>query len=290
LFTLKLPPSAQTTPARLADTVTRLPAGLVSVTSEAAADPKPAAELEEINRQVAALQEKGRRLKTVSHAMGVMEAKPRDVRIEVKGDFQNLGDSVPRGFLSAVKVRGAAPVDPKSSGRRELAGWIAHPANPLTARVAVNRVWMHLFGRGLVATPDDFGVTGARPTHPGLLDHLADRFVREHRWSLKKMVRELVLTRAYALAATPAPANLRRRVGTGRIGSATPRRRGRRSRRRRRCGRRRRMSFARLHTRPRRRRRSPQTTWRRWSAPRTPGGPTAPRSPRAAACCPAGCG
>jgi hypothetical protein len=66
-----------------------------------------------------------------------------------------------------------------SSGRRELADWIASPANPLTARVIVNRVWLHLFGQGLVATPDNFGLSGQAPSNPELLDHLATRFVQQ---------------------------------------------------------------------------------------------------------------
>ncbi len=84
------------------------------------------------------------------------------------------------------------------SGRRELAEWLASPRNPLSARVIVNRVWLHLFGRGLVATPDNFGSAGARPSHPELLDSLAVDFMNGG-WSIKRLVRRIVLSRAYGL-------------------------------------------------------------------------------------------
>ncbi|MEK6238757.1 MAG: DUF1553 domain-containing protein, partial [Planctomycetales bacterium] len=76
--------------------------------------------------------------------------------------------------------------------------WLTRPDHPQTARVMVNRVWLHLFGQAVVATPDDFGVYGARPTHPKLLDHLAERFTREG-WSVKRMIRAIALTRTYQL-------------------------------------------------------------------------------------------
>jgi hypothetical protein len=80
----------------------------------------------------------------------------------------------------------------------QLARWIVHPDHPLTARVMVNRIWQQLFGTGIVATPDDFGVYGERPTHPELLDHLATRFV-DGGWSIKQMVRSIVLSHTYQL-------------------------------------------------------------------------------------------
>ena len=85
------------------------------------------------------------------------------------------------------------------SGRRQLADVVASADNPLTARVMVNRIWHHLFGRGLVRTTDDFGALGDRPSHPQLLDHLAVQFVRQG-WSLKRLIRSLVLTRTYRAA------------------------------------------------------------------------------------------
>jgi hypothetical protein len=98
-----------------------------------------------------------------------------------------------------------APEPIKSgSGRLELAEWLTSRENPLTARVAVNRVWMHLMGQGLVKSADNFGFLGERPTHPQLLDHLAARFMDDG-WSLKKMVRYLVLTRTYQLSSDHNP-------------------------------------------------------------------------------------
>lgn len=134
-------------------------------------------------------------------AMGARDKPaPEDARINLKGESGKLGDRVPRGFLTACVMPGEKVVERKSdSGRLELAEWITRPDHPLTARVYVNRVWQHLFGEGLVATPDDFGVYGARPTHPELLDFLAKRFVEIHHWSTKALIRELVLTRAYQL-------------------------------------------------------------------------------------------
>src|SRR5206468_6939307 len=86
--------------------------------------------------------------------------------------------------------------------RLTLAHWIASPDNPLTARVIVNRVWQHHFGDGLVATPSDFGQIGARPTHPELLDWLADWFVHDADWSLKKLHRLIVSSETYQLRST----------------------------------------------------------------------------------------
>ena len=99
-----------------------------------------------------------------------------------------------------------APSPNGSSGRRlALARWIIDPANPLTARVIVNRVWQHHFGEGIVATPSDFGHIGARPTHPELLDWLADWFVHEANWSLKKLHRLIMTSRTYQLTSHTTP-------------------------------------------------------------------------------------
>jgi hypothetical protein len=135
-------------------------------------------------------------------AMGVRDReKPSDTKINVKGDSQKLGDVVPRGFVTACGLDGAVSIPEQQSGRVELAQWLTRADHPLTARVIVNRIWQHLFGEGIVATPDDFGVYGARPTHPQLLDHLATRFVRDG-WSVKRLVRAIVLSRTWQLAST----------------------------------------------------------------------------------------
>ena len=94
---------------------------------------------------------------------------------------------VRRGFPQVLTTKQPA-IAPSGSGRLELADWIASKDNPLTARVMANRVWLHLFGRGLVPTPDNFGASGQPPSHPALLDHLAVTFV-ENGWSVKKLIR-----------------------------------------------------------------------------------------------------
>jgi hypothetical protein len=125
---------------------------------------------------------------------------PEDARIASRGDAHQLGDFVPRGVVSGVSTGEAAPeVPPNASGRKELAEWLTRPGHPLTARVYVNRIWHHLFGRGIVASTDNFGTRGEPPTHPELLDYLAARLVEE-KWSTKKLIREIVLSRVYGLA------------------------------------------------------------------------------------------
>ncbi len=131
---------------------------------------------------------------------GVRDGKQiGDTEIRIRGEAEKLGPTVPRGYLTAFSVPGSPTINPKQSGRLELAQWLTSEKNPLTARVAVNRVWAHLFGRGLVSTVDNFGVTGDSPSHPELLDHLASRFLDDG-WSVKKLVRTVVLTRSYQLA------------------------------------------------------------------------------------------
>ncbi len=132
-------------------------------------------------------------------AYSVTEGKPINARIFAKGDPDTKGPEVPRGFLKVLGAN-AVPAGSKGSGRDLLAGWIADASNPLTARVMVNRVWLWHFGRGLVNSPNDFGKRGDAPSHPELLDYLAARFV-EDGWSLKKLHRRILLTRAYRTAA-----------------------------------------------------------------------------------------
>jgi hypothetical protein len=130
-------------------------------------------------------------------ALSVLEEeKIEDTRVHIRGSVHTLGEPAPRGFLQ-VTLRGKQPKLPAdSSGRRELGAWLADPENPLTARVFVNRAWHWLLGEGLVRTTDNFGTVGERPSHPELLDHLASEFV-ESGWSIKKLVRSIVLSRTY---------------------------------------------------------------------------------------------
>jgi hypothetical protein len=134
-------------------------------------------------------------------AMAVEDAvNVGDVNICIRGNVTSRGELAARGFLQVAMPPGAKTViSPRESGRRELAEWLASPKNPLTARVMVNRIWHHLFGAGIVRTVDEFGVTGERPSHPELLDYLALRFTQEG-WSVKRLIREIVLSRTYQLA------------------------------------------------------------------------------------------
>ena len=134
-------------------------------------------------------------------AMGVRDApKISNCKVRIRGDVDNHGAEVARG-VPQVLTDGIQPVlSPDSSGRLELARWMSDPSHPLTARVMVNRVWHHLFGSGIVRTVDNFGESGERPSHPQLLDHLAERFTGEMNWSLKKLIRAVMLSHSYRLA------------------------------------------------------------------------------------------
>jgi hypothetical protein len=132
-------------------------------------------------------------------AMAMRDVQPTDVAVHIRGEDSQLGEIVPRGFPQVLCTTSTRPINREQSGRLELAQWIASADNPLTARVIVNRVWQHLFGAGTVETSDDFGHTGQPPTNPALLDHLAQRLVA-HGWSLKKLIREIMLSRVYRLS------------------------------------------------------------------------------------------
>jgi hypothetical protein len=134
------------------------------------------------------------------------EEQVGDTQLRIRGVERQKGESVPRGFLQVTLAARQEPLPPDVSGRRELAEWIASASNPLTARVQVNRVWGWLFGTGIVRTVDNFGTTGEAPSHPELLDYLAIRF-QEEGWSLKKLVREIVLSRAWQTEVQASPAS-----------------------------------------------------------------------------------
>ncbi len=127
---------------------------------------------------------------------GLLEANATDHPLFERGDPKKPGASVPRGFLTAL---GGTRYEGQPSGRRSLADDLTRPDNPLTARVMVNRIWHHLFGLGLVATPDNFGKLGAMPSHPELLDHLAARFMANG-WSIKDTMRYIVTSKTWCLA------------------------------------------------------------------------------------------
>jgi hypothetical protein len=121
--------------------------------------------------------------------------KPADSPIFLRGEAENQGEVVPRRFLEILSGPNR-PVYTNGSGRAQLAAAIVNPANPLTARVMVNRIWLHHFGEGIVTTPDDFGNQSAPPSHPELLDYLASRFIKDG-WSIKKMHRLIMLSSVY---------------------------------------------------------------------------------------------
>lgn len=135
-------------------------------------------------------------------AMGVRDRdKAADCKVHVDGETGKQAAVVARGFPQAFQSAGWDPevqFGETGSGRLQLVNWITDPLHPQTARVMVNRVWMHLFGQAIVSTPNDFGVYGSRPTHPELLDYLAQRFVDEG-WSVKQLIRHIVHSRTYQL-------------------------------------------------------------------------------------------
>lgn len=135
-------------------------------------------------------------------ALGVRESKTvGDTEVRIRGEAEKLGPLVQRGFLTLLDHVPSKQIEEGRSGRYELAKWLTNRSNPLTSRIAVNRIWQHLFGEGIVTTVDNFGSTGDIPSHPELLDYLANKFV-EDGWSFKKLIRHLVLTRTYQLAST----------------------------------------------------------------------------------------
>ena len=135
----------------------------------------------------------------------VRDKKPQDLHVFLRGNTESKGDVVPRRFLRVLSKGEPKPFT-QGSGRLELADSIVSPGNPLTARVVVNRVWSMFFGRGLVTTPSNFGLLGARPSHPALLDDLAVRFM-ENGWSMKRLIREIVLSSTYRQCSDESEAN-----------------------------------------------------------------------------------
>lgn len=136
---------------------------------------------------------------TSGEVMGVQDGRTTNCRLLVRGEVAQPGEMVPRGMLSVLSTGDAPAISSSGSGRLDLAQWLTSPTNPLTARVEVNRIWSYLFGQGLVRTGDNFGATGEKPSNPELLDALAVQFMRDG-WSVKKMVRSLVMSHTYQLS------------------------------------------------------------------------------------------
>jgi cytochrome c553 len=155
------------------------------------------AKLAELRTELARRQKASPPAPPMAHAL--TEGRPADMPLYVRGNPLTEGPIVPRRFLR-ILAGDDPPRFTKGSGRLELAKAIASAANPLTARVMVNRIWQHHFGKGIVPTPSNFGKLGERPTHPALLDHLARRFIASG-WSIKALHREVLLSATYQLAA-----------------------------------------------------------------------------------------
>ena len=165
-------------------------------------DEKQKQEHASLGKEIEAARQKKR---AFTHALLMTDGGEVPVtKVLFQGNHKAEREAVEPGFLSALNPSAAAIAkgqNASTTGRRlTLANWIASPKNPLTARVLVNRVWQAYFGTGLVRTPNDFGLAGSPPTHPELLDWLADRFMREG-WSLKRLHREIVLSATYRQAA-----------------------------------------------------------------------------------------
>ena len=169
-------------------------------------DAKTAARIKELEEQRELLDQKLKALKKnppkpFDVAMTVADLpNPKDGHLHIRGAVRNLGVVIPRGFISVCCDESPQPkLASHESGRLQLAEWISSPHHPLTSRVYVNRVWRHLFGRGLVSTTDNFGEMGQRPTHPDLLDYLAADFVNNG-WSTKRLIRKIMLSHVYRLS------------------------------------------------------------------------------------------
>lgn len=183
----------------LSGAVAALRAGTAAAQKEEKGQPEAAKQLREaeasLKKHLAAKPEP-------PHVMCVEDEKePSDWHIHIRGGIRNRGPVVARGFLRVATAVGTAPpkIPPGTSGRLQLAEWMTASDQPLVSRVFVNRVWMHLIGEGLVRTPDNFGSTGERPTHPELLDYLAFSFMSDDHWSLKQLVRRICLSRTFRL-------------------------------------------------------------------------------------------
>jgi len=167
--------------------------------SELPADVKT--QLAALRKDVAQLEKSPPEIPT---AMAVQEDAVADVAIHIRGNPLKLGDVVPRHVPEVLSKTAQATFDSTASGRLELAEWMTSPQHPLTARVLVNRVWRWHFGRGIVASTDNFGLLGDAPTHPELLDWLASRLL-ESGWSIKSLHRCIVLSGTYQQRSDPTP-------------------------------------------------------------------------------------
>ncbi len=201
----------------IVDAIQFLPIGnenVVKLASDKPKEPQPQTpanenEIKSLEKDLAKL--KGT-LDTRPRFMTVREQTPaKDIPIHIRGNVHSLGAVVPRGFLTALDLGNNSRVkfDEHSSGRLPLARWLSDNRNPLTARVYANRVWSWLIGQGLVTTTNNFGTTGGEPSHPELLDWLADELMRNG-WSTKHLVRCIVLSNVYRRSMADATSDAQR--------------------------------------------------------------------------------
>ncbi len=169
----------------------------------------PTRTLQDVDKDIREIKKQRQKIRAempdLETAYAVAEETPHDAPVLLRGDPSKKGDVVPRHFLQILGGQ-ALPADCRTSGRLQLAQWIADPKNPLTARVMVNRIWKYHFGQGIVPTASDFGKRGKAPTHPELLDYLATRFI-ESGWSVKSMQRLIMLSQTYQMSSNGPPAD-----------------------------------------------------------------------------------
>ncbi|HMO15822.1 MAG TPA: PSD1 and planctomycete cytochrome C domain-containing protein [Pirellulaceae bacterium] len=161
--------------------------------------------LTEFNEQIATVQNSTPR---PIMAIGMTDGSPKNEYVFIRGNHKNIGREVPRDIPWSLRSQPDEILFDRDSGsgRFYLAEQIASNENPLTSRVIVNRIWHHLFGRGIVSSVDNFGVLGEAPSHPELLDYLAIQFT-EQEWSLKKMIRNIMLSNTYQMSTYTQVAN-----------------------------------------------------------------------------------
>ena len=173
---------------------------------ESASSNPDAAKVAIATKRVAELQDQLKSLPEPAKVYATVSETPPAVHVQLRGNPEQNGDEVTPGTISCISNLESAFGDstlPDSERRIALANWICSENNPLTRRVIVNRLWHHHFGTGLVDTPSDFGLGGSQPSHPELLDWLAEQFQRDG-WSLKKLHRRMCLSLTYQQSSHPA--------------------------------------------------------------------------------------
>ena len=156
---------------------------------------RTSAQIAQLDAKIKSVDQNG---KPASYCMGVQSTdSPVNSRLLIRGELSKPAQEIPRGLVQVLSNKDHK-IGRRSSGRLELANWMTDKSNPLTARVMVNRIWLHLLGEGIVSTPENFGATGQSPTHPELLDYLAVKFM-DSGWSVKSIITEIVQSHTYRM-------------------------------------------------------------------------------------------